>query len=675
MIIRLAILFLETKHLNISQVVLSIVIDFASLYFQLQKEVETRQNFKVFYDYTQARTQFEHVLKKHLPQSLAIFNQEINDILFFNRSFSKSFPYDNLNFTALDILASFMVSHDPFTAGSVNLKKFSKTNLLDYLKKITKHDVLTEETISTFAIFQDKLYEVKIFQVTWDRAPAIALIMNDISEYEDSISLKVANVSKDKVIATISHELRTPLNAILGILQILKKGISDQTYLNYISLCKNNCILLLSMIQSFLDLHSARKNRLRFKVHQVEVRMLLHDVLNTFEYMCIKKGIELALDIDYHVPEFISTDKDRLFQVFTNIVGNAIKFTQEGKITIGARLDPDRENAVLFWIQDTGKGILEADRLSLFEMYDRYEHAQAVNTKGAGVGLTISNIIVKYLNGEDVGIHVDSEVGKGSLFSFSITGTLSKFDRRKKTTLRSSNMYESKVFNEEVDIENAFKDYALMNVIEPASSLRPARNQRSLTFYLPGNLSAIADSSSQLLLKEPSYKKMEKKHRVRSQTVKVSLDDYSPISTAQPMEDRHASYEKSGIKWVMVVDDNLFNIMVARHFLEARNFGVKTALHGEEAIQVIQEHIKMGLQPFEIILMDCQMPIMDGFECTRRLIKMMRSQELPKIPIYALTANDTEDDKKKCLACGMDGVISKPLKEEDLTRFLGKDEN
>ncbi len=125
----------------------------------------------------------------------------------------------------------------------------------------------------------------------------------------------------------------------------------------------------------------------------------------------------------------------------------------------------------------------------------------------------------------------------------------------------------------------------------------------------------------------------------------------------------------------MVVDDNLFNIMVARHFLEGRNFGVKTALHGEEAIQVIQEHIKMGLQPFEIILMDCQMPIMDGFECTRRLIKMMRSQELPKIPIYALTANDTEDDKKKCLACGMDGVISKPLKEEDLTRFLGKDEN
>ena len=272
---------------------------------------------------------------------------------------------------------------------------------------------------------------------------------------------------------------------------------------------------------------------------------------------------------------------------------------------------------------------------TVFKLFGKLETSETVNTQGCGIGLNISNIIVSHLSGNNGGISVQSELGKGSTFSFSLAGggVSSPDVGNSKKIIKSSNMFQTSLFNENVNIEKKFKQY---NSGIASPSHRAPR--KSITMMTDSKASSFfGESMNQLLLsKEPSFKKPKKydRHR-RFQSAKLGLGDDNSLQSSFPGFDEDV--KKLDSKWVLVVDDNMFNILVVRHFLEAHHYTVKSASNGQEAIKVVKDHISATLTPFEFIFMDCQMPILDGFEATRKLKQMMKNQELPEMLIFALT--------------------------------------
>ena len=354
--------------LDLDQLALSVAVDFLNVFLQLQRYNDKRVWFKKVSDKIQILKQYEQLVTKNLPHSLLILSTDLNEVLFSNQNFNNNFfPTTGgaSNLMTLQILSLFKIHQESDLTISIDVPT---TSLLSSLQELTDGEILKSHSVHLNVLLDQKIYEVRVFQVLWEKKTSLALTFNDLSDQEKTIALKVADDNKDKVIASISHELKTPLNAIIGILQIMEKGTDEDDepeLFKYIQLCRNNSTLLLSMIQSFLDLQSARRSQLKFNIAQVNVREMLQTISNMFEYLALNKGIELSLDLEPQIPESINTDGERLFQVFVHLVGNAIKFTPEGRVSLGACLDPVKENSVLFWVEDTGIGMTEEEKKNL----------------------------------------------------------------------------------------------------------------------------------------------------------------------------------------------------------------------------------------------------------------------------------------------------------------------
>ncbi len=522
-----------------------------------------------------------------------------------------------------------------------------------------------------------------------------------------------ANLTKSQFLSNMSHELRTPMNGILGMSQALRESENvkedelDQA--NTIYRCADALLLVLNDILNFSKIEARKIDLENIDFH---LSTTINDITDLMAQSATSKGLEVLSIIDNDVPEILNGDPGRIRQIITNLVNNAIKFTSHGQVLIHVKLEKDEEDScfVNFNIIDSGIGI-EKNRIE--KMFTRFTQADmSTNRKygGTGLGLSICKELVELMTGE---IGIKSESGKGSNFWFTIplqktSGEDSEKDqesedeinfvKRKKLALIEKNNVVRKVFRHHyMKIGSNLQETEIAPIIMSRDEMTKKLIEEAKKFTKPNvifvdhNESVGADSVTIVnqLREIKEFKKVAFVVMIspkdKSKMSKESLDIFAsymikPVRTArivscvlsalkfknkkegpakaQSLQEKDVSMKKKEKFKVLLSEDNEVNMRVASMILKRLDLDIETVENGQEAINKFM-HVK-----YDMILMDCMMPVVDGYEATKRIRILEKEGNLTKTPIIALTANATEEDRQKCLEIGMDDFISKPIKRE-----------
>lgn len=448
----------------------------------------------------------------------------------------------------------------------------------------------------------------------------------------------------------VPYEFRTYLNAMLGMLEIAKKKIKEKEVLRYLEICNNNGRLLMSLMNSIIDINHLKANKLRLVLEKFNFCEFMNETVQLFEVPCTQKNIQLKLKMSSRLAKFLVSDRARLMEILTSLISNAVKFTFQGKITISGELSLLNPNLIKISVQDTGIGLDELQLESLLRNLDRGD---------AGIGVTAADCLAKCLAGEERarGLEIESQAGKGSKFSFLIRKSLLEGEivEDEGERLDTSNTVVETP-DEGSSIENQMKLYSptiinrspLFTPVSPKINSAPLKKSLRITGLLSSDW--ISRPGTQLAL------------------------DNSPATVtfkAKPLIPSKFVTSTTTAPHVLIVDDNPFNILVTEYAIASKGYNVTTALFGQEAVDLLLSN-DFHMKPYKLILMDLQMPVMDGLQATRELRKLMREKRIPEIPIVALSAHDTDSDKRAAKREGMCEHISLPFQEKDLLKVLVK---
>lgn len=487
----------------------------------------------------------------------------------------------------------------------------------------------TKLALSKEAVRTANLLEIKVMALIFREKPALALIFHDITERSLIDVLEDNNNYKNRLLASVSHELRTPLNASINLVQAaiddprLPASVKEDLLIP--SLDSNR--LLLYLINDILDFSQMSANKLRLVFEKADIKQTIEDCLNLITMQVNKKNLSIETDIVIETPTpQICTDHNRLKQIILNFLSNAIKFTLEGSIKLTVKLMPSPEyNSILYVeVSDTGIGISEEDQKRLFKVYEKIELGRrtSLNLSGVGLGLVISNNLVQMLGplNKNQAIKVESTLNKGSTFSFWIT--------EKKPNGLS---------NDE-NVTREIEDHSTS--MEELSPPKRGSNNRGVP-HLDSPL------------------KFEEKNILSKQ--------HAPISNS-------ASKPRCSCPRILVVDDNVFNIIALQTILSKFGYVSDTAYNGQVAIDKIKQRqenpCSKNCRQFDLVFMDCNMPILDGFEATKRLKEMMLFGEISTIAIVGCTALVQPHELQRALDSGMNECCTKPLEREKISEFL-----
>ena len=670
------------------------------------REKNERRIFKDFYEKREELLKFKELLSESLPQGISVISCDSTKQLFTNKAWLNTFEQHQTrldqsnitNFQHLEDIEYIKPQPDSlqFVQGVVLdggqtsahcIEEYS--NLREAIKDLSTKHVLDGATVSLTATYQrsnnQMIFRVTLKQVKWDGINAVAIILNDITYQEKLIALKLTNQNKDKVIATVSHELRTPIHSISGFLDIIETKVDDPEALEYLSYCKDNAQLLLSLVNSILDLRQLDAGKLTVHPKRVDLYKFLTNVMRVFRFQCQQKSISLTLQINKDVPGHITTDDNRLRQIINNLLANAIKFTPSGEIRIEVADDPDNKNCVIITVADTGIGIKNEDKEHLFKMYGKLEDKKGVNKNGVGFGLNICNALVKVLcdEKENAGLQLTSEYGVGSRFYFKVLkdleGSLSKIEGDKMLKDDSDVVLDLK--KGEIQLSQGSKDEEVLDELSDRTHLRPKENNfKMLSSLAPHRITltnsmSLPDGGCNITEKRQLDPFKERRTNLNNAIVfPAEGEKPSPLMSPFLLDDtrtlRIASQASDhGLEYIIVVDDNPFNLLIARNLLSALPYLVKTAMGGQEAIDMIKS-LNDQEQSIKVIFMDCQMPVMDGYETSRMLKDLMRTNLIKTVPIVGWSANNSEEDKKRCIENGMIDQLPKPTSHEALINFI-----
>lgn len=494
----------------------------------------------------------------------------------------------------------------------------------------------TGESAGSESPTESCVLEIKIMYTIFKEKPALALIFSDITERNLVTVLQENNSYKDRLLASVSHELRTPLNASINFTTaaIEHPDLSKSTDVreNYLLPALRSNQLLLHLINDILDFSQMSANKLRLVYDTCNVGETLDECMNLIKIQATKKGIKLLTTYEFEddKPDFC-TDHNRLKQIVMNLLSNSLKFTLKGVIQLSAKIESDLDiggRILKISVKDSGIGISDANKQKLFKAFEKIElgDRKSLNSQGVGLGLVISNNLVLMLSPtlQNNGIKVDSEVNKGATFSFWIV---------EQALNQETNLigYQSEDLNSQMD-----------------EHLRDSER---------------ADTDNNLLPRQADYSLNQLTEKIPFVTV-----------TSQPTDRIQFQAQQTHI---LVVDDDVFNISALEMVLGKLGFTCDTAYNGEQAIHMVQkknQEFRSGKweSQYRLIFMDCNMPIMDGFEASRILKTMVKSGELEPIAIVACTAFTSEKEKQRAVEVGMDGYCIKPMNKEKVSEFVKK---
>lgn len=538
-----------------------------------------------------------------------------------------------------------------------------------------------------------------------DRTLVYAMVRDVTEQLRINEELLRVAQAKDYFMANMSHEIRTPMNGVIGMTSLLQQTPLSDEQQEYVEAIRTSGEMLLSLINDILDFSKLEAGKVEFESVQFSLRKVIEESLDLIAERAKQKRLAVTNIIDPKIPGELMGDPTRLRQVLANLLSNSLKFTEMGSIMIRASIEfsSDEVVKVKIEVEDTGVGIAPAMQQQIFEAFTQAESSTTRKYGGTGLGLSICKKLVSLMGGE---IAVRSSPGTGSNFHFTV-----QFDRAasksysprpllkdKRCLLLSRSSKLSQQVGEQLQLRGIhcdaispvnFKlgaigssfDLLLVDceneslaelelVCQKVDELMPKR-KAVLALVSIGNLSMNVDELKGKYAASGIAFDIIRKPIRQSDLYKKIADLTSQESSPKKNEPLSQGAEgnigepKSGGSeqtLVLVAEDNPVNQRVAMRMLEKLGYKADAVATGTEVLAAIEKI------PYQLILMDCQMPEMDGFEATRRIRKL--KGEKAKIPIVAVTANALKGDDERCRASGMDDYLPKPIQIEDLKRLL-----
>jgi len=534
------------------------------------------------------------------------------------------------------------------------------------------------------------------------RSPLIDLFISDVTEFKKqnrqlknklSSAAKTAD-QKNEFFASMSHEIRTPMNAVMGMAQILTKTQMDYEQQQYLGTIVNASHSLVQIINDILDVSKLEAGKIDLLSEEIDLEELCLDVCHLLTMRAEEKNLHLYLDFKPINKKRVYTDAGRVRQILINLIGNALKFTEQGYVILTVELTPTEEH-YKFSVRDTGIGIPEEAQKSVFEAFSQADATITKNFGGTGLGLQICQKLVGLMKGN---IGVESEVDKGSTFWFSLP--LQANEESNKVNLTGS--HGMLVDNAQISLElmektvasvgasatkisdaedvlailttsdNQFdfflidKDMDGLDGLKLASLVKSDPRYINIPIILMTSMTAklnsqkMFESGVNAYLTKPVSSSVLLKAINTAKTINNQSEAVYVSNKNDELDDEHENNQFSAK--ALVADDLEVNQFILNSMLSKFGVVADFANNGLEALDKVKNN------HYDLIFMDCRMPVMDGFEATRRL--KVLSDEKSKIPVIALTANMGESDKQACYDAGMDGFLSKPYVESDILNTI-----
>ncbi|MBN1270706.1 MAG: response regulator [Candidatus Aminicenantes bacterium] len=547
--------------------------------------------------------------------------------------------------------------------------------------------------------------EIRVNERTSELAKTLKELQEEIKERKKAQKIaQEANKAKSQFLANMSHEIRTPMNGILGMCELALDTALNETQRDYLEIIRTSAESLMNIINDILDFSKIEAKRMELEILPFNIRDMIHNTINTLVWQAEQRELELACFIPPNIPEKVEGDPGRLRQVLLNLLGNAIKFTEKGEVVISVNVRHKKNSDPLFHfkVTDTGIGISAKKQQMIFNPFFQVDGSTTRKYGGSGLGLAISRELVELMGGK---LLLKSKEGLGSTFYFSIPLRIKEtsinlnqmipLDDIKNLrvlvvddnqthlniltkTLKSWGMIPISVNNGQEalsrlkKVQKSGENFACtiidagmpqMDGLSLAEKIKRNKVNTPIIIMLLSSAGIRGDASRCRGIGVSAYLTKPIKQDDLLKAIKLTLGSSKDSKEKRTLITRHSLREYFPKLKLLLAEDNIINQKMAARLLEKEGHSVYVAGNGSEVLSALKNN------RFDAILMDIQMPLMDGLETTAAIRKKEKKTG-KHIPIIGMTAHAMKSDRERCLESGMDEYISKPIDPKKLLKTI-----